>query len=361
MVGPRSLLLRLTAILVLAAAGAISFGGRSAASEVAPPVEETYPSLQIRGFSDVNYSFDSPGGFHLGQFVLHMASPLAKKTSFFGELSATPSADNFAFEVERAFIRYDYNDAFKISFGRYHTPIGYWNTAYHHGLWLQTTIRRPEYIRFGSTFVPVHFIGAVAEGRIPSGPIGLGYAAGIGNGRGDVPSRGGDAGDVNHNRAWIAQLTSRPIALLGFEAGAALYRDQLPPLELDTTSTKEWIGSVHVALTRETPELIAEYVRVRHESPGRETNDHSFYAQAAYRLPGGLHMAKPYGRYEELRVTPPPFATLLADGTEDVDIVTAGIRLDLIPLAAFKVEYRNERLLTGHRNETVLAQTCFTF
>jgi len=37
-------------------------------------------------------------------------------------------------------IRYDYNDFFKLSFGRYHTPINYWNTAFHHGLWLQTTI-----------------------------------------------------------------------------------------------------------------------------------------------------------------------------------------------------------------------------
>src|SRR2546422_3470369 len=114
-----------------------------------PGAPETYPSLHIRGFTDFNYSVSDAhdgrtSGFELGQFVLHLVSPLASKVTFFGEVSATPKTNQFLFEVERAFIRYDYNDAFKVSAGRYHTPIGYWNTAYHHGLWLQTTSRRPE-------------------------------------------------------------------------------------------------------------------------------------------------------------------------------------------------------------------------
>ena len=45
----------------------------------------------------------------------------------------------FNIELERLIIRYDLNDYFKVSFGRYHTPINYWNTAYHHGAWLQTS------------------------------------------------------------------------------------------------------------------------------------------------------------------------------------------------------------------------------
>src|SRR2546426_5386013 len=159
--------------------------------------EETYPSLHFRGFTEVEYTAGDakgrPGGFELGQFVLHLTSPLARKVGFFGELSATPRADEYRFEVERSFIRYDYNDLFKVSAGRYHTPIGYWNTAFHHGLWLQTTVRRPEQIQFGGVYVPVHFVGVIAEGKLPSGGLGLGYAAGVGNGRSEQLSRGGGA------------------------------------------------------------------------------------------------------------------------------------------------------------------------
>jgi len=130
--------------------------------------EEHYPSLQIRGFGDVDFSAsDQKGtvsGFNLGQFVLHFASPLSRKVSYFGEVSFTAQPSNYDVQVERTIIRYDYNDYFQICFGKYHTPIGYWNTAFHHGAWLQTTISRPQMVQFGGTFIPVHFVGLLAEG-----------------------------------------------------------------------------------------------------------------------------------------------------------------------------------------------------
>src|SRR3984893_19595511 len=114
-----------------------------------------YPSLQIRGFGDVDFSATdrkgSVSGFDLGQFVLHFASPLSQKVSYFAEVSFTAQPNTYEASVERTSIRYDYNDYVKMSFGKYHTPIGYWNTAFHHGAWLQTTIARPEIVKFGGT------------------------------------------------------------------------------------------------------------------------------------------------------------------------------------------------------------------
>src|SRR5438132_13253609 len=180
-------------------------------------LEARYPSLQIRGFGDVNFSTtDQRGvnsGFNLGQLDLHWASALSHQVTYFGELTFNAQPTGYTVEVERSIIRYDYNDFFKISFGRYHTPIGYWNPAFHHGAWLQTTISRPEMIRFGGTFIPVHFLGVLAEGNIPSGGAGLSYNAGVGNGRGFPISRPGDAGDDNNNRPWVAHLYSRPAKL----------------------------------------------------------------------------------------------------------------------------------------------------
>src|SRR6266849_10543125 len=168
-------------------------------------MELHYPSLQIRGFGDVDFSAtDQKGnisGFNLGQFDLHLASALSRKVSYFAEITFNAQRTGYTVEVERNIIRYDYNDYFKLSFGRYHTPIGYWNTAFHHGAWLQTTISRPDFVRFGGTFIPVHFLGLLAEGNIPSGGAGLSYNVGVGNGRGSMINRPGDAGDNNDNRA----------------------------------------------------------------------------------------------------------------------------------------------------------------
>ena len=138
------------------------------------------PSLHLRGFTDINFAQTDqnstvPNGFTVGQFALHLSSSLGKKVSFFGETSFTARSNTYTVEVERVIIRYDYNDHLKISAGRYHTPINYWNTAFHHGFWLQTTIDRPEMIVGGGTFQPVHFIGVLAEGLISSPTAGLGY------------------------------------------------------------------------------------------------------------------------------------------------------------------------------------------
>src|SRR5260221_286405 len=81
--------------------------------------------------------------------------------------------------------------------GRSHPAVGYWNTAFHHGQWLQTSVNRPEMVKFGGQFLPVHFVGLLAEGSVGSGGLSVRYHAGIGNGRGLNIARGGDAGDVN--------------------------------------------------------------------------------------------------------------------------------------------------------------------
>jgi hypothetical protein len=234
--------------------------------------ERRFPSMQLRGFADVDFSatdeHGSHSGFNLGQFVLHVASPLSNKVVYFGELSFTAQPTAYSVDLERSIIRYDYNDYFKLSFGRYHTPINYWNTAFHHGLWLQTTISRPEMIRFGGRFQPVHFLGLLAEGNIPSGSLGLSYEVGLGNGRAGTISRAGDTGDVNNNRAWVARVFARPAGLTGLQFGGAVYRDEITPSPAlsGNPTFGEWISSAHVVWTRETPEVLSEFANVHHRN-----------------------------------------------------------------------------------------------
>ena len=143
-----------------------------------------YPSLKIAGFGDVNFAatehVEGPRGFSQGQFALHMTSALSPRVTFFGEISfsarsdagtGSPPATGFNAEIERMILRFDRSDQLKVSFGRYHTPINWWNTFYHHGQWLQTSIQRPEMTQFGGRFLPVHFVGALVEGALPAGGL----------------------------------------------------------------------------------------------------------------------------------------------------------------------------------------------
>ena len=254
-------------------------------------------------------------------------------------------------------IRFDQSDLLKVSFGRYHTPINYWNTAFHHGQWLQTTISRPEMTQFGGRFIPVHFIGALVEGATPAGGLNLNYKGGVGNGRATVISRGGDAGDVNDDLAWLANAFIKPDRLYGLQVGGAFYHDTI------TTATEdigENIVSAHAVWAKEDPELIFEYAGVRHEAPGASaTWSQAYYVQAAYRLPYQERKWKPYFRFEHIGIEDGDvaFATV-----PELDGVTLGLRFDLSLYAAVKGEYRTwTRGTDSFRNHGGFFQVCFTF
>lgn len=334
-------------------------------------VQPTYPSLKLAGFSDVNLSASSQrgsrSGFNEGQFILHLNSALSQKVTFLGELSLTarsdagtglPPATGFNAEVERSIIRFEQNDRFKVSFGRYHTPINYWNTAFHHGQWLQTTVSRPEMTQFGGSFIPVHFVGALVEGVLPSGGLNLNYNVGIGNGRSSIISRGGDFGDVNNNRAWLINLFARPDRAYGLQLGGSVYRDKITPT--GGREFGEWIQSAHLVWQKENPEVIAEFANITHQPTGGDGSSHSqaWYIQTAYRLPWFERLWKPYYRFEYIHI---PRSDTIFRLVPSLAGSVLGVRYDISSFAALKFEYRNQRRPGLPRVNAGFIQTSFTF
>jgi hypothetical protein len=351
------------------------------AAEAAAPI---YPLLRISGFSDIDFSatnlhgaagpfgaqtlLNTHSGFQEGQFALHFSSALSQKVSVFGELSltartdagtGTPPASGFNAEVERMIVRYDLNDYAKFSFGRYHTPINYWNTAFHHGQWLQTTISRPEMTQFGSSFIPVHFVGALFEGQTPANHLNLNYNFGLGNGRGQIISRAGDAGDINNNRAWLVNAFIKPDALYGLQVGGSAYRDMINTAT--GLAAREWIESAHVVWQKESPEFIGEFANVHHQPifGGVVSNSQAWYLQGAYRLPGVARQWKPYYRFEQIHV--PRSDAIFKPVVPVFSGSTAGVRYDITSFAAFKLEYRNYWRRDLPSFHGIFTQTSFTF
>jgi len=371
-----------------AAAEAVHAAHEQAAAQVAAPeaAQPVYPSLKLSGFADVDFSasnlkapaagfgaqtlLQTHSGFQEGQFVLHLSSALSPKVSVFGELSFTaradagvsvngsPAAPGFNPEVERVIVRYDLNDRFKLSFGRYHTPINYWNVSFHHGQWLQTSISRPEMTQFGGSFIPVHFVGSLVEGAVPAGGLNLNYNFGLGNGRGLVLSRAGDFGDVNNSRAWLINAFVKPDHPYGLRIGGAVYHDRLNPA---VGPAREWIESANLVWEKETPELIAEFANVKHEPifGAPSANSQAFYIQTAYRLPFNEKAWKPYYRFEYIHV--PRADPFFRNIVPSFNASTVGVRYDITTFAAFKMEYRHYERRALPSINGVFAQTSFTF
>lgn len=211
--------------------------------EPAPGVQDhmhgSSPVLQIRGFSDVTFHTSDQAGekrsFALGQLDLFITSRLSEKLSVLGELVIEANDRNeFGFEAERLLLSYTPSDYFNVAFGRYHTAIGYYNSAYHHGTWFQTATGRPFIFQFEDEggILPIHNVGVSAYGRIPSGKLGLHYVGEIGNGRAsrsplNEPVQ--NVVDENGGKAVNLGLFARPDWAPGFQAGFSVYRDRLTP------------------------------------------------------------------------------------------------------------------------------------
>lgn len=313
-------------------------------SEVIASANNQGPEFNFMGFGDISYisrDGNNQDGFVIGQAVVHLAASLGESFGIFAEASATAKDSEYSFEIERFIAKYEFSDIFKLSGGRYHTPIGYWNSSFHHGAWLQTTISRPEMIRFGSKILPIHFVGVLMEGTLPQGELGLSYSAGFGNGRHANIARAGDAGDINSDNAWMVQLKAAPAKFFGLNVGLGFYTDEIRPD--DRPDIKESTVSAFVAWTKESPEIIFEYLHSEHELLNNSAvsgDVDAWYAQFAYRLKEDLSDWKPYLRFEKTDVddTDP----LLFDQGLDYEAGIIGVRWDFNPYAALKAEYRNE-------------------
>ena len=352
-------------------AAAAILAGHQGHDTVVADAQRDYPSLKIAGFSDINFSAsDLPGsrsGFSEGQFILHLSSALSPRVFYFGEISMTarpdggsgrPPVPGFNVEVERSLIRFDQSDYLRLSFGRYHTPINYWNNTFHHGAWLQTSISRPEMAQFGGSFIPIHFVGGLIEGAIPAGGLNLNYGFGVGNGRGDVINRGGDFGDANNNRALLVNAFLKPDQLFGMQIGGSYYRDKIN--EVGRMGFRENIAAAHFAWTRETPEIIAEFANVAHSPIGASGtfNSRAFYTQIAYRLPAFKRLLKPYYRYEYIGIASGDRVFSAVPGLRGSVV---GLRYDLSNFAAFKWEYRHTSRPGLQPYNGAFVQTAFTF
>jgi len=339
--------------------------------------------LRIRGFGDVtlrgdNYhppAFIQPSAdkttFTLGQLNLFVTSDISDKFKFLGEVVFEAGPDNiygkqrgfansFGVDVERYLLTYSQNDYFSISAGRYHTAIGYYNTAYHHSTWLQTTTGRPLLFAFEDQggILPIHNVGVEAYGRIPSGSVGLHYIVEVGNGREsrdpiDQEPVQNIITDKTH-KAFNVALFARPTNVPGLQVGFSAYNDLLVPAA-SPMPVGETILAAHAVYTTTNFEWLNEALVIRHTpEEGRLYETPAWFSQISRRW--GSY--RPYFRYQYInaRSDEPIFPDIqLRAGPQ------AGLRFDASESVALKLQYDYTALRNQRATQGLEAQVGFTF
>jgi hypothetical protein len=338
----------------------------SQANPSSMPMAADTPHLQMRGYADIRYSASNlPGStnsFTLGQFNLFINSKLSDKFSVLSEVvtEADSATNQFGIELERLLLNYHYSDNFNVGFGRYHTSIGYYNTAYHHSAWMQTTVDRPFLFAFedGGGILPIHNVGVTASGAIASGSLGLHYVAELGNGRATRTEFGQNpvqnVHDENNGKSFNFALFARPESVRGLQFGASGYHDHLTPL--NGPNVDEVILSAHAVYIRPSFEFLNEAILIRHSPDnGLSTvNAPAFYSQISRRW--GAY--RPYFRYEYVNV---PDRDLIFPDVHRLNGPVLGLRYDWGEFTAFKIQYGRTMRRVDPSYNTLTLQTSFAF
>jgi hypothetical protein len=319
------------------------------------------PQLKIRGYADVGF-FANQGAvapenhsrFALGQFNLFMTSRISPRASVLTELVVEPGEDNsVGVDLERLLFNYSVSDSLNVSVGRYHSSIGYYNTAYHHSSWMQTTVERPFLFHFEDDggILPIHNVGVSVNGALPSGGLGLHYVVEVGNGRTSrsrLDEAVQNAIDENNRKSLNLAMFVQPERWRGLQAGFSYYTDRLTPdagsLFQNPDSPfpapvaaqpriDERILAAHVIYQSGRFEFLNEALLIQHDLNGYRTfHTPGFYSQISRRW----GQARPYFRYQYVNAN--PYEPLFGDvGLRQGP--AAGLRFDITESSAFKLEY----------------------
>ncbi len=334
----------------------------------APRINIVAPRLKFQIFGDVGAQGSdqeaTTNSFYVGSFDLFMTARLSDRVSVLGELVLLPQIDNvIETDLERLELQYKFSDHFILGAGRYHSTIGYYNTAYHHGQFFQTPIGRPLMFAFDDEggFLPLQQVGLTSSGTIPSGRLGLRYVAEMGNGRAHALDVEPAQNKVDNNNAKAVNfaLTSQPTQLSGLLLGFSYYHDYLNPTAPPNISESILVASVIYQNSKY--EFLNEAMMVRDaEIGGRTFHLPGFYSQFSR----AFGKYRPYVRYayENADDNDPLYNG--ADGNAPIrrkNDLSLGMRYEIAEYAAVKLQYDRLQFRQEEDVDRIAVQFAFTF
>lgn len=326
--------------------------------------------IELHGFADVGFTAAGPGhdsGAHLGALDFYLTPRLTDRIKFLFELNFECCDDGtIGVDLERMQIGYTVTDNVTVWAGRFHTPFGYWNTAFHHGAQLQTSILRPKFLDFEDDggILPVHTVGLWATGAVKTGGGRMGYDVYGGNaptiqmedpavaGSGELDpglaGAGARAATLGGNLYFAFRGAAEGLGI-GVHALTTKVRDTaLVPNTTRMTMFGGWL-----AYLENDWEVLAEEYAFRDSDLSGASGSHSsnaWYAQVGRQFGQWV----PYARYEVASLDQGDAYFAQQESGQSYKRVVGGVRYDLNPKTALKLEAQRTTLtdrVTGDYTE----------
>lgn len=288
-----------------------------------------------------------------------------ERLRLFTELHATKGGDG---EIARLQAGWRFTPQSTLWAGRFHNPQGYWNTQYHHGMYLQTAISRPGIERFDDEggVLPSHYIGLQLDGSEDIGSDGsLRYELGLGA-SGVLDEEGLESPAI-----FMPQRSSKPTASLRatftpteggpLALGAFLGRNRLPADELAAREVTQTVYGAFGTLDYENTRFIGAFTVLRNDveiaamgtTTGRFANA---YLQAEYQpFPTWTGYLRTEGSSD---TDNDPYLVLFPRYIKNQHV--AGLRWDLFDKQALKLEYAHPEISAGDY-ETIAVEWSLIF
>jgi hypothetical protein len=329
------------------------------AASAARPSESA--GMPLHGFADVgagnhNAQYPQYKLFDIAELDFFLTPQLGPRTRALFELNFEVGEDgSVGVDLERAQIGYQFSEGANLWVGRFHTPFGFYNTAFHHGQEIATSLRRPRFLDFEDHggVMPAHTVGAWLNGSERMGDGKWTYDVFVGNsqrisgGTVDMNNAGNTTGKpiFGGNVGYLpgGVLDGLKVGLSAFQARSIDNQDVFP----DTNTRLTNYGTYAVYDTDEWEGFAELYVFEDQDlsgGTGRHRSDAGF-VQWGYRA--GRYI--PYIRYERaaLQQSDPYFAAQLHGQSYYRDAL--GLRFDIDVKSALKVEFANTQFTDRHR------------
>jgi hypothetical protein len=337
-----------------------------------------HAQLSINVYGDINYLVDhttnvpTTNSFSAPRVELFLQEQQGRLAFLAETMFEVGDANEFGVDVERIEVAYLFSDFFRLRFGRFHTAIGYYNDAYHHGRYFQTTVDRPEIVRFEDEggLIPAHSVGIHADGRFPLGEVGsLRYDVDLANGRGVTPDRVTNLDDANAPKAYNLRLRIEPAFLDGLVVGGNVYYDTIDAAGDDAATPvllpqriNELMFGAHVAYLENNVHVIAEYLYISHKV---SAINYSGTTQAGFvELGYTINRLTPYARFQRVSL-PSTLDTFYAQNflakQGSLYATLAGVRIGVSDYLALKLEGGYIQRDSGINDTTGAVQCAFAF
>jgi hypothetical protein len=317
--------------------------------------------LPVHGFADAGAGWSGGAdphrlrGFSVGTLDLYLTPQFGDRVKALAEIAFEFERDGKgSADLERLQVGYTVSDALTVWLGRFHTPFGLWNTAYHHGANLQTSIYRPRFVEFEDKggIIPAHSVGAWGSGKTRLGAGKITYDAYVSNGP-SIRERTLDPNtftDDNNGKMFGFNLGYQPngalggltVGVHGFGSTVSAYTNSDTVL----SKTRLRMGGAYFGYDADDWEAIGEYYRFSNAdaAAGAGRTSQAWFVHVG-RTFGSL---TPFVRYEQTALDPLDnyFRSQLAGRSYKRSVVGARYALD--SRSSFKLEL-------SHTNESAAA------